>query len=329
MAQGSASGGRSQGRPPRSPGSSGQGSSGGRGGGSGRSAAGRSGKPPASTGGPKIGRSGKPPASTGAPKSGRGGATPPSRRAPDREERTGAQQAYDGPDLPADITGRELDRSVAAQLQGLPEKLALRVARHLVAAGRLIDDDPALAYAHAKAARARASRLAVVREACGEAAYAAGEFAEAITELRAARRMNGAQDYLPMIADCERALGRPERAIAVARDAGSRSLPEGVGVELTIVEAGARRDLGDLPAALRTLEAAPLHSQSRAEWSVRLRYAYADLLVAAGREEEAAEWFHRAAAIDSDGVTDAEERAQELDASRDDGSGPSTAPDAD
>src|SRR5690242_10711567 len=93
-------------------------------------------------------------------------------------DRSAEQARYDGPPLPEDITGKELDRSIAAQLKGLPEKLAARVARHLVAAGRLIDSDPETAYQHTLAARSRAARLAVVREACGEAAYAAGHYAE-------------------------------------------------------------------------------------------------------------------------------------------------------
>ena len=90
---------------------------------------------------------------------------PDRRRAPERAERTKDQAAYDGPDLPEGITGAELDRSVTAQLKGLPEKLASRVARHLAAAGLFLDQDPELAYRHALAARARAPRLAVVREA--------------------------------------------------------------------------------------------------------------------------------------------------------------------
>ena len=112
-----------------------------------------------------------------------------------------------------------------AQLKSLPDKLALRVARHLVAAGLLIDSEPKTAYEHTLAARARASRLAVVREAVGEAAYAAGEYAEALAELRAAKRMNGVQDYVAIMADCERALGRPDRALALVRNA-----PEGEAV---------------------------------------------------------------------------------------------------
>ena len=135
------------------------------------------------------------------------------------EARTDARRRYDGPPIPEEITGRELDRSVQAQLKSLPDKLALRVARHLVAAGLLIDPSRETAYEHTLAARARASRLAVVREAVGEAAYAAGEYAEALAELRAAKRMNGAQDYVAIMADCERALGRPDRALALVRNA--------------------------------------------------------------------------------------------------------------
>jgi tetratricopeptide (TPR) repeat protein len=231
-----------------------------------------------------------------------------------REQRSEAQARYDGPPLPEEITGKELDRSVLAQLRSLPEKLGQRVARHLAAAGAIIDDVPKTAYQHTLAARARASRLAVVREAVGEAAYASGEYSEALTELRAARRMNGAQDYLAVMADCERALGRPDRALDLVRRAPRDGLSNDLQAELTIVEAGARRDRGELDAALRALELAPIHSKSRAAWVVRLRYAYADTLLAADRASEALEWFHRTEAIDGEELTDAAERAQELEA---------------
>lgn len=226
--------------------------------------------------------------------------------------RSEEQARYDGPEIDESITGKELDRNVAQQLRGLPEKLANRVARHLVAAGLLLDEDPETAHRHALAARARAARIAVVREACGEAAYAAGEYAEALSELRAAKRMNGSQDYLPVMADCERALGRPDRALALARNPAVAGLEPDIKAEMTIVEAGARRDLGELDAALRTLENAPIRSKTRADWVVRLRYAYADTLLAAGRTEDAVEWFHRTIAIDGDEVTDAQERILRL-----------------
>lgn len=234
------------------------------------------------------------------------------RRSTDPAERTAEQARYDGPPLPEEITGGELDRQVLAQLKGLPEKLAARVARHLVAAGQLMDSDPETAYQHTLAARARAARVAVVREATGEAAYAAGHFAEALAELRAAKRMNGAVEYLPVMADCERALGRPERALELAKNPGVKRLPQELQVEMTIVEAGARFDLGEVASALRTLENASLRSISRDDWVVRLRYAYADLLLKAGRREDAIEWFHRTAGVDANGLTDAAERLLEL-----------------
>lgn len=226
--------------------------------------------------------------------------------------RTASQAEYDGPDLPEDVTGAELDRGVRAQLKGLPEKLAARVARHLAAAGVLIDEDPETAYQHTLAARARASRLAVVREATGEAAYAAGHYAEALAELRAAKRMNGATDYLPIMADCHRALGNPEQAIKLAKSPSVANFSTEAKAEMTLVEAGARRDMGQLDAALRTLELAPLTSKSRSSWVVRLRYYYADTLEAAGRDSDALAWFHRTHAIDSDETTDAAERADRL-----------------
>lgn len=260
---------------------------------------------------PGEGRGGKPAGKGSAPQ--RRGGKPPARSGSwERAPRTTEQAAYDGPDLPAEITGTELDRAVSAQLKGLPEKLANRVARHLVAAGMLVDEDPEKAYQHALAARARASRIAVVREAAGEAAYAAGHYAEALAELRAAKRMNGATAYLPIMADCHRALGKPQEALKLAKSPGVANFGPEAKAEMTIVEAGARRDLGQLDAALRTLELAPLQSKSRAAWVVRLRYAYADTLEAASRDQDALAWFHRTHAIDSDELTDAAERAEAL-----------------
>ncbi|GAC1386272.1 MAG: tetratricopeptide repeat protein [Marmoricola sp.] len=201
---------------------------------------------------------------------------------------------------------------MVAQLRSLPEKLALRVSRHLVAASEAIEANPKVAYEHTLAARARAGRLAVVREAVGEAAYAAGEYSEALAELRAARRMNGSTAYLAIMADCERALGRPDKALTLLRSAPRDRMTPEEQAELTIVEAGARRDRKEFAAALRTLEAAPLDSRSRAPWVARLRYVYADTLSEAGQLSEALEWFHRAEAVDVDALTDAGDRAAEV-----------------
>ncbi|GAA5151751.1 hypothetical protein GCM10023340_30930 [Nocardioides marinquilinus] len=271
------------------------------------------------------GRGGKPASGgrSGGKPTGRAGGRTDDKRAPrkgdwkrpaDKEpvERTVEQAVYDGPPLPPEITGGEIDRSISNQLKGLPEKLAARIAKHLAAAGMMIDDDPETAYRHALAARARAPRLAVVREAAGEAAYAAGHYAEALAELRAAKRMNGATAYLPIMADCHRALGNAQQALKLAQSPAIASFSAPAKAEMTLVEAGARRDLGQVDAALRTLERAPLASKDRSPWVVRLRYAYADALVEAGREQDALTWFHRTHAIDADELTDAAQRAEEL-----------------
>ncbi|WP_309244533.1 tetratricopeptide repeat protein [Micromonospora parastrephiae] len=187
------------------------------------------------------------------------------------------------------------------------------MARHLVATGQLIDEDPAEALAHALAARRLASRISAVREAVGLAAYHAGEWQTAIAELRTYHRMSGLQSHIAVLADCERALGRPERAIDLFRGADRDKLDQAVAIELLIVAAGARGDLGQKDAAVAMLQVPDLTSEATVPWTARLRYAYADALLAVGRREEAREWFSRAADVDTEGETDAAERLLELD----------------
>lgn len=205
-----------------------------------------------------------------------------------------------------------LERSVRAELRSLSKLNADVVAGHLVAAGLALDSDPQRALAHARAARGRASRVAAVREAVGVAAYHAGEWAEAITELRTARRISGVPHSLPIIADCERALGRPQQALRALNDPGVGKLDPATRAELFIVVAGARRDLGQFDAALAVLARGGLDRDHPRAGSMRLWYAYGDTLEAAGRGDDAATWFAAAAGLDHDGETDAAERAADL-----------------
>src|SRR4029453_7244962 len=119
----------------------------------------------------------------------------------------------EGPPLPEDIDPRSLDREVREQLRPLARGVAEQVSLRLVAAGELIDTDPDTALAHTLVARRLASRVGAVREAVGLAAYRAGQWQTAIGELRAYHRMSGQLSHLAVLADCERALGRPERAV--------------------------------------------------------------------------------------------------------------------
>ena len=230
--------------------------------------------------------------------------------------RPGLARRENEPPVPEGVDSRSLHASVRAELRGLPKELAEIVAAHLVLAGQLVDEDPELAYAHAEAARRRAARLPIVREAAAETAYAAGRYDVALSEFRALRRMTGSPDYLPVMADCERALGRPHNALKLAREADHAGLGPALRIEMIIVEAGARRDLGQDDEARRILEravGAVRTDRAPAGALARLRYAYADALLEAGKNSEARRWFTAAVKLDHDQETDAQQRVDELD----------------
>ncbi|MGF7236978.1 MAG: tetratricopeptide repeat protein [Frankia sp.] len=235
---------------------------------------------------------------------------PPRSDRPDRA--TGVVRAREvAPEPPDEAQPELLDPLVRRDLRSLTGPTADRVARHLVAAAMNVDGDPSTALAHARAARSLAARIASVREAAGLAAYHAGEYAEAIAELRAARRIDGSARHLPVIADAERGLGRPERALALASDPGAADLDDASRVELAIVLSGARRDLGQHEAAVVMLQGPDLSRQTVESWTPRLWYAYAEALLAAGRPDDAVRWFTSVAAVD-DGATDAAERLADI-----------------
>ncbi|MCK7674614.1 hypothetical protein [Corynebacterium pygosceleis] len=227
-----------------------------------------------------------------------------------REERIKARMVE--PDLPDDITAQDLDPSVRQDLRSLSKDNAEAVGRHMVMSATLMADDPELALRHARAAKDRAGRVAVVRETCGIAAYHAGEWKEALAELRAARRMSGGPGLLAVMADCERGLGRPERAVEMSRTEDIEALDPDSRTEFAIVLAGARKDMGDVDAAVIELQREDLNPARTGASAARLFYAYADALAAAGRTEEAREWFSNAKNADTDEMLDTDERLAEL-----------------
>lgn len=231
---------------------------------------------------------------------------PSSRRDQDGEDRPV------GPRIPPEIEAKQLSPEIRSELITLDKSTADVVARHLVAAGELLEDDPAAALEHARAARARSGRIAAVREAVGIAAYYCGDWAQALAELRAARRMGSKSALLPLIADCERGVGRPERAVELARSDEALQLTGDDADELRIVVAGARSDLGQHEQALALLSSPPLDATRLGTTSARLFYVYAETLLALGRPDDAVQAFINAAAVDVEGVTDAEERLTEL-----------------
>ena len=180
-------------------------------------------------------------------------------------------------------------------------------------AGQNLDEDPELAYRHARTAMKLAPRLAATREAAGLAAYLTERYSEALADLRTVRRITGTNDHWAVMADCERGLGRPERALSMATAPEAKDLDKETQIELRMVAAGARMDMGQPEAAVVQLQGADLSPAKVQPWTARLRYAYAEALLAADRGEEAREWFSRAADADSEGMTDAAERVDELD----------------
>jgi tetratricopeptide (TPR) repeat protein len=236
---------------------------------------------------------------------------------PDRARRAqprpdGEAPKPQGPPIPAAIEAKQLSPEIRGELTTLDRATADVVARHLVAAGELLEDDPEAALAHARAARARSGRIAAVREAVGIAAYYCGDWAQALAELRAARRMGSRSPLLPLIADCERGVGRPERAIELSRTPEAAQLQGDDADELRIVVAGARSDLGQHEQALAVLSIPQLDPARTGQTAARLFYVYAETLLVLGRNQDALQWFINAAAADVDGVTDAEERITEL-----------------
>jgi tetratricopeptide (TPR) repeat protein len=242
---------------------------------------------------------------TQAPTSGPGHA----RRSQPRNESTDEDRA---PAIPDEIEAKQLAPEIRRELSTLDRYTADAVARHLVAAGELIDEDPEAALTHARAARARSGRIAAVREAVGIAAYQCGDWSQALAELRAARRMGSKSPLLPLIADCERGLGRPERALELARGPEAAKLSGDEADEMRIVIAGARADLGQLEQALTILSTPQPDPTRTGTIAARLFYAYADTLLALDRGDEALQWFLHAAGADVDGATDAEDRVSEL-----------------
>ena len=212
------------------------------------------------------------------------------------------------------MTGKELDRSVHQQLRTLSKENAEGVAQHLVMVAALLEaEDLPGAEAHAETAVRRAGRVPAAREALGLVAYRKGEWARALSEFRTARRLSGSSHLLPLMVDCERGLGRPERALDLATSPEARTLSLEERIELAIVVSGIRRDLGQPDAALLALQIPQLRATARKPWSARLAYAYAEALLATGDEQGARDWFARAADVDHDGETDAADRLHEID----------------
>lgn len=218
------------------------------------------------------------------------GSRPYSERPPRDED---SRPRHNDPLIPDDVEAKQLDKGARIQLKTLSKDNADGVARHLVMVARLIDADPALAHLHALAAARRAGRIGVVRETAAITAYANGDFALALRELRTYRRITGREDQLPLMVDSERGVGRPQAALELGRSVPRDALEPSVQVALAIAMSGARLDLGQPEAALTELQIPQLDPERAFEYSPALFDAYATVLEELGRDEEAEQWWQR------------------------------------
>lgn len=198
------------------------------------------------------------------------------------------------PTVDEDVEPKQLDRIARRELAGLDKDKADFVANHLVMVARLVDDEPERAHEHAQAALVKGSRIPVVRETLGITAYLTGDFALALRELRTHRRLTRQDLNVPMMIDCERGLGRPQKGIELATEVTRSELPAGVQVELAIAVSGCRLDLGQPERALLELDIPQLEPDKAFSYSPALFDAYAVVLDELGRSEEAAQWGRRA-----------------------------------
>jgi len=227
-----------------------------------------------------------------------------------------ARPRHDDPPIPEDVAANQLDRAARIELKTLSKDNADWVAKHLVMAGRLIDSDPALAHRHALSASRRAGRIGIVRETTAITAYATGDFALALRELRTYRRITGRDDQLPLMVDSERGVGRPQAALELGRSVPRDTLEPGVQAALAIAMSGARLDLGQPELALVELEIPQLDPDRAFSYSPALFDAYATVLEELGRAAEAEEWFalaERAAeALDAAAVPEGQDTVEIL-----------------
>lgn len=222
------------------------------------------------------------------------------------------RQRVTGPEIPEWADASTLPGDIRRELHMLSKENAEKVATHMVAAYGFVEEDPERALAHAHAARDHAGRIAVVRENAGVIAYLTGNWKEALSELRTARRIGGGPGLLPLMADCQRGLHRPEKAIEMMETDYVKQLSPEDFNEFIIVIAGAHSDLGEYEKAKDVLEKGDLDPDRVGSQAARLYYAYADVLLSLKEEQAAKEWFERAHLADENQETDAADRLAEL-----------------
>jgi hypothetical protein len=210
------------------------------------------------------------------------------------------------PQLPRAVR-REIDRVVGANRRGRDVALALSIG-----SAAIDEDEIELALQMLAWAKDQAPKVAAVREAYGVARYLAGDFAAALSELQAYRRLTGRRDQNHLVADCLRALGRDQaKVVEVAQElVADDTAPADRRIEAAIVWAASLADGGDVAAGRAVLRRV-LRPGDDAEHQLRARYLAADLALRAGDRDEARRLFEDVAAAAPD-FLDVEDRLAAL-----------------
>ena len=193
----------------------------------------------------------------------------------------------DEPKMPKGIEWRMLTTDDRERLRGLSKEHAENIGLHILAAYTLEESNPELALEHAKWVARQASRIDFARETLAFVAYRQGDYKLALREFRTAFRMNGFLDYLPFIADCERGMGEPKKAIEVAASDDAKYLRGEAKAEMFLVYAGA---LGDLKMWDKAIEIVHTLGRSKGlagEYRMRAVQAEQYFLEEAGCTDEA------------------------------------------
>mgnify|MGYP000739086040 FL=1 len=191
------------------------------------------------------------------------------------------------PKMPKGIEWSMLSTDDRERLRGLSKEHAENIGLHILAAYTLEERDPELALEHAKWVAHQASRIDFARETLAFVAYRQGDYKLALREFRTAFRMNGFLDYLPFIADCERGVGEPKKAIETAMSDDAKYLRGESKAEMFLVYAGA---LGDLELWDKAIEIVHTLGRSKGlagEYRMRAVQAEQYFLEQAGRSDEA------------------------------------------
>lgn len=193
----------------------------------------------------------------------------------------------DEPKMPKGMEWSMLSKDERERLRGLSKEHAENIGLHILAAFALEESDPELALEHAKWVARQASRIDFARETLAFVAYRQGDYKLSLREFRTAYRMNGFLDYLPFIADCERGVGEPKKAVELALSDEGKQLHGAPKVEMFLVYAGALGDLEMWDKAIEVVHTVGRSQGLPGEYRMRAVQAEQYFLEEAGRSKEA------------------------------------------